>query len=102
MNVEKMIRQAGVGAQVFVSYEAGRVPTSRAQREARRAVEQGISRRHFVGKVIKFDVNRNGEFYFTILTEERDDERRGKENAFRSFNPDLGVVLTLEVLDRPE
>lgn len=98
MNVEKIIRQAGIGAQVFVSYVAGANPTERAKREAERAKREGLSSRHFVGRIVKFSWNKNGDFYFTIFTSERDDERRDAENAFRSFNPGFGVVLTLEVI----
>lgn len=99
MDVEKIIRKAGIGAHVFLSYVAGAEPTERAMREAERAKREGICRRHFVGQITRIARNKRGEFYFTLFTGERDDERRDTENAFRSFNPEFGRVLTLEVIE---
>lgn len=95
------LRDARLGSVVFVAYEPGRVPTARAIREAQRAVEAGINPTHFVGKLASVALNKRGEFFFTIVTEERDDERTGKSEAFRSFNPSLGGLRELAVLADP-
>lgn len=95
------LRDARLGSTVFVAYEAGRAPTARAVRESERAVAAGISPTHFVGKLTGVRLNKKGELFFTILTEERDDERLGAREAFRSFNPGLGELRTLSVLDGP-
>lgn len=95
------LRDARLGSTVFVAYEPGRAPTARAVREARRAAEAGLNLTHFVGKLTGVRLNKKGELYFTILTEERDDERRGTQDAFRSFNPGLGDLRALTVLAGP-
>lgn len=86
------------GAVVFVSYLAGRPPTERAVREAQRAHKMGLNRRHFFGKLESCRTTRKGEFVFTVLCDHRDDERRGTEDGYRTINPSLGTLLSLEVI----
>lgn len=89
---------AKMGSTIFVAYEAGNEPTPRAVREAQRAKASGFSRKHFVGKLTAVALNRDGRFYFTIKTEERDDETKGTQVAYRSFNPSVGGLRVLEIL----
>ncbi len=89
---------AKIGSLLFVSYNAGRKPTDRAQREAARAKSAGIARRHFTGRLTSIAKNEHGEFYFTIYTPERDDETVPSQEAYRSFNPSLGDLHALRVL----
>lgn len=92
------LSSAQPGATLFVSYLAGRPPTDRAVREARRAEREGFARRHFTGVLTDAWVTRKGEFVFRVLCGERDDERRGTEDGYRTFNPSLGTLLSLEVI----
>ena len=93
----------GVGSVLFVSYEAGREATDRAIQESQRALDAGIASRHFVGTLEAVKVNKKGETYFLVYTLERD--RRVLETgeleagAYRSFNPSLGKLLSLEVVE---
>jgi hypothetical protein len=89
---------AKIGSLLFVSYSAGRVPTDRAYREGARAQRQGIARRHFTGELTSVWKNKKGEFCFTVKTPERDDERTGQQEAWRTFNPSIGELHSLEVL----
>ena len=98
--VDMVQKLAGVpeGAQVFVSYLAGRPPTGRAIREARRARREGMARRHFTGRLHRVWMTKAGEPVMTVLCDNRDDERTGAKEAYRTFNPALGTMLTLEVV----
>lgn len=98
---EMLAALAGVpeGADLFVSYVAGRAPTDRAIREAQRATRAGQARRHFTGKLHRVWRTQKGEAVLTVLTPDRDDERTGAQEAYRTFNPSLGTLLGVTVLD---
>lgn len=87
-----------VGQAVFVEYRAGRPPTERACREARRATRAGLPRRWFFGIVARKWTGKNGDPLVTVLCDNRDDERRGTQQGYRTFNPRLGCLLRLEVI----
>jgi hypothetical protein len=90
------------GTLLFCSYRAGREPTERAIREAGRAGTMGLARRHFVGKLIRMWTTKKGDLVLTILTEERDrtlPDGTLAPPAFRTFNPALGELIHLEVLE---
>lgn len=93
-----MLDGVEVGQAVFVEYKAGRAPTERAQREARRAIEAGMPRRWFFGVVVRKWTGRNGDPLITVLCSNRDDERRGTQQGYRTFNPRLGELLQLRAL----
>lgn len=98
VNAMKALVGVPEGALLFVSYVAGREPTDRAVREAERSRREGIARRHFVGKLASQRVTKKGEYVFTVLCDNRDDERRGTRDGYRTFNPSLGNLLTVEVV----
>lgn len=88
---------------LFVSYLAGRPPKPQAIKEARRAVDQeGIAPRHFTGKFVRAWVTKKNELAFTVWVEERDHPSNGRlvPGAYRTFNPSLGQLLALDVLER--
>lgn len=87
-----------VGQAVFVEYRAGRPPTERAQREARRATEAGMPRRWFFGVVARKWTGKNGDPLITVLCSNRDDERRGTQEGYRTFNGNLGELLQIRPL----
>ncbi len=87
------------GATVFVSYLAGRAPTARAVREARKAEDEGYPKRWFLGTLTTKGVNRRGEAYITVFTETRyNDDEPAAQGHYRSFNPSLGTMLSIEVV----
>ena len=86
------------GSTLFVSYLAGRPPTARAIREAERSRREGIARRHSVGKLERVWVTKKGEAVLTVLCENRDDERRGTRDGYRTYNPSLGQLLSVELV----
>jgi len=98
--IQAQERLTGVpdGATLFVSYLAGREPTERAVREAGRAETEGMARRHLFGTLVSRRTTRRGDFVFTVLCDNRDDERRGTLDGYRTINPNLGSLLTLEVI----
>ncbi len=98
---DMMRKLSGVseGSQIFVSYLAGRPPTDRAIREARRSRREGIAHRHFVGKFHRVWVTKKGDPVLTVLCTNRDDERTGSQEAYRTFNPAIGTMLTLEIVE---
>jgi hypothetical protein len=88
---------------LFVSYIPGRKPTPRAYAEARRSVDdEGIAPRHFTGKFKGARVTKKNEIVFTLWVEERDHTENGRlvPGAYRAFNPSLGTLLALDVLQK--
>lgn len=99
--VEARLLAAPPGSQLFVSYLAARSPppADRAVLEAGKARDEGYSRRWLQGRLEGVYRNRRGELYATLFTHTRynlDDP--AADGHFRSFNPRVGTVLTLEVL----
>jgi hypothetical protein len=90
-----ILEGARKGAKVFISYLAGRPATERAQAELARAGSEGEGpRRWYTGTFEGLSRNKAGQAYFRAFVAER-----GAEGAYRSFNPTLGTLLTLEILD---
>ena len=102
----EILKDVPPGSIVFVSYSAGRRPSDTALRESARAVEEGLALRHFTGKLE--GVHKKGkvhwdEWYFTVWVEERDSAKNGMTPGnFRAFNPSLGRLHHLEVIQRAE
>jgi hypothetical protein len=104
INTTKMVeilKDVPVGSKIFVSYNAGRRPGPKAAQECARAEEEGINLRHFTGKLEGVHVTKKGQHYFTLWVEERDSIKDGvkSQGNFRAFNPALGALHTLEVLE---
>lgn len=97
----KTLKDIPVGSVIFVSYTAGRRPGPQALRECARAVEEGLALRHFTGKLEGVHRTKKGEHFFTLWVEERDSVKDGAlvPGNFRAFNPSLGTLHTLEVLE---
>lgn len=101
MTEQEMLQKlagAQQGDTVFVSYLAGRAPNARAIREAERAKREGLAKRHFFGKLESVWTTKKGQSVVTVLCDNRDDERRGTEDGYRTFNPALGTLLSIEVI----
>lgn len=89
----------GKGQRVFVSYLAGRPPTARAEREAQKADDEGYSKRWFEGVLEAVWVTKKGQPVMTVLSTTRyNEDDPSAEGHYRTFNPALGQLLTLEVL----
>ncbi len=90
------------GTKVFVSYLAAKNnPSLKAKLERRKAEVLGFSLRHFVGTLEAVKRNKNNETYILVWTETRDKlESDGEitEGNWRSLNPSLGKLLSLEVI----
>jgi len=90
------------GTQVFVSYQAGRKPTDRAVREAKKAEDWGIPKRWFQGRLEGVWTSKKGEPVFCVYSETRYNEADPTaQGHYRTFNPALGTLLTLEVMEGP-
>ncbi len=105
VNTNKMLetlKDVPAGSIVFVSYTAGRRPCPQALRECARAVDEGLALRHFTGKLEGVHKAKNGQYYFTVWVEERDSAKDGSltPGNFRAFNPSLGTLHTLEVIEK--
>lgn len=87
------------GAMLFVSYEAGEPPTPAAVAQAARARRMGLALRHFTGTLVGMRRNRWNQLYFTVFVNERDGGYGGPEGAYRSFNPSVGDLFSLVVID---
>lgn len=105
MNTAKMLellKNVPLNSTLFVSYIAGRKAHSNAIMSARRALmEEGIASRHFTGIYKGVSVTKKGDHVLHMWVAERDTIRPDGtkvEGAFRTFNPNLGKLLTLEVL----
>jgi hypothetical protein len=101
---EMVAKLAGVqpGTEVFVSYLAGRPARERARREARKAdthYDRPIPKRWFQGRLEAAWITKKGEPVMTVLSTTRYNEQDPRAEAhYRTFNPALGTMLTLEVL----
>lgn len=96
----------GRGSLLFVSYKAGRPPTDRAILESERAtIQEGNSRRHYVGTFESLWMTRKGEVVLTVMAYNRDRVVDGQlvEGGYRTLNPQLGELYSLEVIEaRPK
>lgn len=103
-DVMKVLTGLPLDSVLFVSYVPGRKPHARACQEGERAIEEGISPRHFTGTFKGVHRSKRlNEVVFTLWVEERDSVRRDgtkTPGAYRAFNPSLGRVLTLKVVQR--
>lgn len=100
----EILKDLPLDSTLFVSYVAGRAPSAQALREGERAMNEGISPRHFTGtfKGVR-KTKRTDEVVFTLWCEERDSVHRDgtvTNGAYRAFNPSLGRLLTLEVVKK--
>jgi hypothetical protein len=87
------------GRRVFVSYLAGRPPTERAKREAQKASDEGYAKRWFEGVLEAVWTTKKGQPVMTVLSTTRYNEDDPQaEGHYRTFNPALGTLLSLEVL----
>lgn len=88
-----------VGAEVFISYKAGRRPTERAVREAQRAEDEGYNRRWLQGRVERVWTTKKGHPVLTVYAFTRYNEDEPKADGhYRTINPALGELLSLEVV----
>jgi len=99
----KALANAGVGSKVFVSYLPGRPAKGfTGLLEAQRAIDEGLSLRHFTGTLEALKVNKKDEAYMLLWALERDSLQSDgslTEGNYRAMNPSLGKLLTIEVLD---
>jgi ribosomal protein S2 len=100
--MEEMLKDVEPGAILFVSYEAGGKPSKRAIREAEKAENEGYPKRWFVGRLTSKRVSQNGDLVITLRTTTRyDEDAPGSDGNFRTLNPRIGRMLSLEVVERP-
>ncbi len=87
-----------VGSLVFVSYEAGRTPTAKADREAARYEDH--ARRHYVGTMIGAWVTRKGDLVFRLHVYNRDQEVGFSlvQGGYRTFNHNIGLLRSVDNL----
>lgn len=93
------LQGVGKGDRVFVSYLAGRPPKPRALREASKAELEGYNKRWFEGRLEAVRTTKKGEPVMCVLSTTRyNEDDPNAEGHYRTFNPALGTLLTLEVL----
>ena len=98
---EMMSKLWGVqlGTTVFVSYEAGRSPTPRAIREAKKADVEGYPKRWFIGTITSIRTTKKGDPVFTVFSQTRyNEDDTNASGHYRTMNPQVGTLLALEVL----
>ena len=97
------LMKAKIGSRVRVRYLTFTPPSPRALEESQTAQERGLDLQVFVGSLEGVGMNKQGRFFFTLFTPDRDTiegngvRRRGN---YRSFNPSKGALFGLRVLDR--
>jgi hypothetical protein len=100
------LADCGRGSVLFVSYKAGRPPTGQAVLESERAtLQEGLARRHYVGTFESLWMTRKGEVVLTIMAYNRDRvvDSQLVEGGYRTMNPQLGELYSLEVIEaRPK
>ena len=102
IDAKEMVRRldgAVSGATVFVSYSAGRDPKPRAVREAMKAEHEGYPKRWFIGQLVRQWITKKGDPVFTIFTATRyNEDVPSADGHYRTINPNLGSILSLEVI----
>jgi hypothetical protein len=91
------------GTTLFVGYTAGHKGGKNSEIEMHRAVnEEGINPTHFTGTLEGIKTTKKGEVVLLLWVNERDSVGPDglKQGNFRSFNPNLGTLRTLQVLER--
>jgi hypothetical protein len=88
------------GTKLFVSYTAGRPPSPQALRESARNAQEGIAPRYFTGTLKSVWVTKRREPVLTMWVEERDSGPHLTPGAYRTFNPALGKLRILTVLEK--
>lgn len=81
---------------VFVGYVAGRPVGPQGIKEAAIAIEEGFNLTQYTGQFRGIREARNGDLILTVWVQERG---VGSPGAYRAFNPSLGTLRTLEVLE---
>lgn len=102
IDVVRVLKDVPLESILFVSYLAGRQPTPQAIKEAQRSSFEGIASRHYTGALKALTTTQKGETVVTLWVEERDSPRGSgglQRGAYRAFNPSLGRMLVLEVLE---
>lgn len=91
------------GTTLFVGYLAGRKGSGTAAAEMHRAVnEEGINPTHFTGTLEGIKTTKKGDVVLLLWVNERDSVGPDgpKQGNYRMFNPNLGTLRTLEVIER--
>ena len=97
--VEAKLAGVPEGTEIFVSYQAGRKPTERAVREAIKANDIGIPKRWLEGKLVKVWRTKKDQLAVRLFSYTRYNESiPAWEGHYRTINPSLGTILSLEVL----
>lgn len=97
--VTKKLEGVPPGTEIFVSYRAGGPVSLRAEFEARKASDNGYNRRFLQGKLERVFTNKRGQLAVCLFTYTRYNlDRPEAEGHYRTFNPSVGQVLSLEVL----
>jgi hypothetical protein len=93
------------GSVLFVSYVAGRPSTERAIAEAVRHTEDPTRpRRYFLGELSSVWQAKNGDWILTMHVWNRDTTQKDgslKEGGYRSFNPNLGQLVLIDLIRKP-
>lgn len=93
------LRDVPQGTELFVSYLAGRAPTERALREAAKADDMGVAKRWLQGRLERVWTTKKGDPVLTLFCYTRRNEADPEaEGHFRTVNPALGQLLSLEVV----
>jgi len=89
----KAMENVALDSIVFVAYTAGRPAGPQGIEECSKAREEGINLTHYTGQFKGIRVTKKGEHVMTLWVQER-----GENGAYRAFNPSLGTLRTLEVI----
>lgn len=79
---------------VHLNYVAGRQPTHRAICEAEMAADWGKAPTQFVGHFRGLRRTKKGELLLTLWV-----HNRGEAGAYRAFNPTLGFIRNIRVVN---
>jgi hypothetical protein len=95
------LRHVPDGTTLFVSYLAGRKPTERAIVEAtRHTTNPTRPRRYYLGELSSVWQSQKGDWILTMKVFNRDTLQNDgslEEGGYRSFNPDLGRLVLVDV-----
>lgn len=94
MQMTEMMKDVPLDSIVFVAYEAGRPATATGIAEASKAREEGFNLTHYTGQFKGIRTTKKGDHVMTVWVQER-----GENGAYRAFNPTLGTLRTLEVIE---
>lgn len=92
VNLSETFANASPETIVHLTYAAGRPVNAQGKREFNQARDWNKPAREFVGNFVSLKRNKKGEQVLTLFV-----HNRGETGAYRTFNEEVGTILSLSL-----